>query len=77
MDGQESKQIDVIVTADVCPQFNFLNRDGQGPTFSCVDGTLAVASLKSNLDSTQLYNALDNLASIPPKLPLMVGCSPP
>jgi hypothetical protein len=70
LDGQESKQVDVIVTADVCPQFNFANRDGRGKTFSCVDGTLAVASLKSNLDSTQLYDALDNLASIPPKTPL-------
>jgi hypothetical protein len=70
LDGQESKQIDVMVTADVCPQFNFINRDKQGKTFSCVDGTLAVASLKSNLDTTQLYDALDNLASIPSKTPL-------
>lgn len=70
IDGQESKQIDVIVTADVCPQFNFSNRDGRGKTFSCVDGALAVASLKSNLDSTQLRDALNNLASIPPKIPL-------
>lgn len=67
LDGQESKQIDVIVTADVCPQFNFANRDGYGKTFSCVDGALAVASLKSNLDSTQLLDALDNLSSIPSK----------
>jgi len=70
LDGLESKQIDVIVTADVCPQFNFSNRDGRGKTFSCVDGALAVASLKSNLDSAQLFDALDNLASIPAKTPL-------
>lgn len=70
LDGHESKQIDVIVTADVCPQFNFANRGGQGKTFSCVDGTLAVASLKSNLDSTQLFDALDNVASTPSKSPL-------
>ena len=70
LDGQESRQIDVIVTADVCPQFNFSNRDGRGKTFSCVDGALAVASLKSNLDTSHLHDALDNLASIPPKTPL-------
>jgi hypothetical protein len=70
LEGEESNQIDLIVTADVCPQFNFSNRDGQGKTFSCVDGTLAVASLKSNLDSTQLSEALSNLASIPAKAPL-------
>ena len=64
-EGDESKQIDVIVTSDVCPQFNFHNPDGQGKSFACVDGTLAVASLKSFLDSKELRNALDNIASIP------------
>jgi len=70
LEGEESNQIDLIVTADVCPQFNFSNRDGRGKTFSCVDGTLAVVSLKSNLNSTQLREALTNLASIPRKVPL-------
>lgn len=68
--GDESKQIDVIVTVDVCPQYNFENRDGRGKSFSCIEGTLAVVSLKSNLDSRELINALDNIASLPSKLPL-------
>ena len=45
-EGEVSNQIDVIVTSDTCPQFNFHNWDGQGKTFSCIDGTLAVAGLK-------------------------------
>lgn len=70
VDGQESKQLDVIVTSHVCPQFNFMNRDGSGKAFACVDGTLAVVALKSNLDSTQLVDALQNFASLPPKKPV-------
>jgi len=63
--GEDSGQIDVIVTVEDCPQFNFTNPDGNGKSFSCVDGTLAVASVKSRLDSKELRSALDNLASIP------------
>jgi len=75
--GNESKQIDVIVTTDTCPQFNFHNRDGQGKTFSCIDGTLAVASLKSNLNRATLFEALDNLASLPQKQALQAGMVSP
>jgi len=76
-DGNESKQIDVIVTTDTCPQFNFHNKDGQGKTFSCIDGTLAVASLKSNLNRATLHEALDNLASLPQKQPIQSGTVDP
>jgi hypothetical protein len=69
-EGVESGQMDVIVTADTCPQFNFLNEDRQGKTFSCIDGTLAVASLKSTLTKATLHEAIANLASLPPKRPL-------
>jgi len=63
--GEDSGQIDVIVTIEDCPQFNLTNPDDNGKSFSCVDGTLAVASIKSRLDSKELRNALENLASIP------------
>jgi hypothetical protein len=63
--GAESCQIDVIVTMEDCPQFNLLSQDGTGKSFTCVDGTLAVASVKSCLDSKELRHALANLASIP------------
>lgn len=63
--GKDSGQIDVIVTIEDCPQFNFTNTGGSGKSFSCVDGTLAVASIKSHLNSNELRNAMENLASIP------------
>ena len=68
--GNESKQVDIIITTDTCPQFNFHNPDGKGKTFACVEGTLACASIKSLLDKDQMEDSLKNLASIPPTKPL-------
>ena len=64
-DGQESRQLDVIVTTDVCPQFNVHNPFGHGKSFACVDGTLAVVSIKSRLDSDGMRDVIENFASIP------------
>lgn len=50
MDGSESKQLDIIVTTDTAPRFDFHNPDGGGKSFSPVEGTLGVVSIKSNLD---------------------------
>jgi hypothetical protein len=63
--GELSKQIDIIITNDVCPQFNHHNRDGTGKTVACVDGTLAVVSVKSVLNRDEVFDALANIASIP------------
>lgn len=76
MEGTESKQIDLFVASDSSLQFNFADQGCQGKAFACIDGTLAVASLKSNLDSTNLNNALENLASIPDKQPLNQRANP-
>ena len=65
-DGNESKQLDVIVTTDTAPRFDFHNKDGTGKSFSPVEGTLGVASIKSMLDKGQLEDALLGIASIPP-----------
>jgi hypothetical protein len=65
-DGSESSQLDVLVTTDTTPRFNFHNSDGQGKSFSPVEGTLGVASIKSTLNKNELENALTGLASIPP-----------
>jgi hypothetical protein len=70
MEGNESKQIDLIVLNDVSPQFNFHNPEGQGKSFACIDGCVAVGSIKSTLNSGQLVDALDNIASLPDKAPL-------
>lgn len=65
-DGSESAQLDVIVTTDTAPRFDLHNKDGQGKSFSPVEGTLAVASIKSTLDKKELEDALNGLAKIPP-----------
>lgn len=67
LDGDESKQIDLIVTNHVSPQYNLNNEDGQAKTFRCIEGCIAVASIKSTLDTGQLNDALDNIASLPDK----------
>lgn len=65
LEGNESRQMDVVVTTDTTPQFNFLNRDGSGKAFAPVEGTVAVAAIKSSLDKAQLEDALLGIASIP------------
>ncbi len=65
-DGTESKQLDVIVATDTAPRYNFNNLSGDGKSFSPVEGTLGVASIKSTLDKAQLHHALAGIASIPP-----------
>lgn len=62
-DGNESKQLDIIVTTDTAPRFNFHN---SGKSFSPVEGTLGVVSVKSTLDKKELFDALSGIASIPP-----------
>ena len=66
VDGSESEQLDIIVSNSVAPQFNFHNSEGQGKSFSTVEGCLGVVSCKSTLDKKELYSALKNIASIPP-----------
>lgn len=69
-DGEESKQLDVIITTDTAPRFDLHNPDGSGKSFSPVEGTLGVISIKSNLNKHELFDALGGIASIPPTRPL-------
>jgi hypothetical protein len=70
-DGTESKQLDVIITTDTTPKFNFYNRNNcNGQSFAPVKGSLGVASIKSTLDKSQLEEALVGIASIPMTAPL-------
>jgi len=64
-DGTESDQLDVLVTTDTTPRFDFRNRDMCGKSFSPVEGTLGVASIKSTLDKRELEDALGGIAAIP------------
>ena len=65
-DGVESKQLDIIITTDTAPRFNFNNKDSSGKSFSPVEGTLGVVSIKSMLNKAELFDALEGIASIPP-----------
>ena len=69
-DGSESGQLDVLVTTDTTPRFNFHNKDGHGKSFSPVEGTLGVASIKSMLNKNELEDALSGIAAIPPSASL-------
>jgi hypothetical protein len=69
-DGIESKQLDIIITTDTAPRYDFHNKDGSGKSFSPVEGTLGVVSVKSTLDKRELVDSLKGFASIPPTQPL-------
>lgn len=62
--GDESKQLDIIITSNHCPQYRFLESN-EHKSFACVDGAVAAVTVKSTLDKKQLFDALGNLASIP------------
>jgi hypothetical protein len=68
LDGSESGQLDIIVSSSSSPRFDFHANGGK--SFACVDGAIAVASVKSGLGKRDLHDALQNIASIPDKAPL-------
>ena len=68
--GDESKQIDIIVSDSLSLRFDALNKDGGGKSFACVDGAIAALSIKSHLNKNEMVEALENIASIPPGTPL-------
>ncbi|MDQ5937507.1 MAG: hypothetical protein QG574_4866 [Cyanobacteriota bacterium erpe_2018_sw_21hr_WHONDRS-SW48-000092_B_bin.40] len=61
-DGTESKQMDVIVTSNLSQRFRAFE---EGKSFACVDGSIAAVCIKSTLNTRELINSLENLASIP------------
>lgn len=69
-DGEESKQVDVIISTDTAPRYDFHNQDGKGKSFGPIEGCLGVASIKSTLDKEQLIDSLKGIASIPATKPL-------
>lgn len=69
-DGSESAQLDVLITTDTTPRFDFHNKDGNGKSFAPVEGTIAIVSIKSMLNKEALEDALGGIASIPLTMPL-------
>ena len=66
LQGRESRQIDVIVTSGPTPRFEM---PSQGKAIAPLEGTVAVAEVKSRLDGERLHQALENFASIPRSAP--------
>lgn len=60
--GNTSKQIDVIVTSGNTPIFQLSDRTRR---IAPLEGTIAVAEIKSKLDKANLCSALENFAAIP------------
>jgi hypothetical protein len=58
--------LDVLITTDTTPRFDLGKKDSGGKSFSPVEGTLGVASIKSYLDKERLSEALEGIATIPP-----------
>ena len=70
--GEESNQLDIIITTDTAPRFEL----GGGKGFSPVEGSLGVVSVKSTLDKKQLFDSLTGMASIPATRPLLKRANP-
>ena len=60
--GASSAQIDVIVTSGYTPRFRM---SGGKQYIAPLEGTIAVAEIKSHLNKSTLHDALNNCASIP------------
>lgn len=69
LDGRESKQIDIIVTNHTSIRYR-LPIEEATKEFACVEGALAVVSMKSTLNTPELFKALEEMASIPSTAPL-------
>lgn len=75
-DGNESRQLDVIISTDTTPRFDLHNASGSGKSFAPVEGSLGVVSIKSMLDKKELEDSLDLMNSIPYTRPLKGRHSP-
>jgi hypothetical protein len=74
-DGSESRQLDIIVTTSTCLRYR-LPVENVIKEFACTEGALAVVSVKSNLDTRELFDTLENIASIPSSQSLEGRSSP-
>ena len=62
VEGETSRQIDVIATSGPTPRFEILpNLQAIAP----LEGTICVGEVKTKLDKAELHKALENFASLP------------
>jgi len=69
-DGTESRQMDVLVFSDLALQYGITAGSSTSKSFTCVDGTVGVVSIKTYLDGQEIGDALDCISSLPQKLAL-------
>jgi hypothetical protein len=62
--------MDILVTNQLSLRYCFPTMEGGGKSFACVDGCVAIVSVKSTLSAGTLRDALANIASIPDKVPI-------
>jgi hypothetical protein len=55
LEGNESKQLNLIITDSSSLRYDFHNRDGGGKAFACVDGCIGVISSKTNLNKAEIF----------------------
>jgi hypothetical protein len=63
--GNESNQIDLIITNDLTLQFRKSENISKEKSFNCIEGCYAAISVKSYLNKKELIESLENLGSIP------------
>jgi uncharacterized protein DUF6602 len=70
--GNESDQIDLIITNDLTLQFRKSENDKE-KSFNCIEGCYAAISVKSYLNKEGLIKSVDNLRSIPTEKKIKVN----
>jgi hypothetical protein len=70
VEGDESKQLDIIISNDKSIQFDHLMTEEGGKSFCCIEGCIGVVSVKSNLDKKELLDSLEGFKSLPEKTAL-------
>ena len=63
--GKVSKQIDIIILNDLSLQFREYSENQLEKVFNCLEGCYCAISVKSYLSKHELFDALDNMLSIP------------
>jgi hypothetical protein len=71
--GNESNQIDLIVTNDLTFQFRKSESSLKRKSFNCIEGCYAAISVKSYLNKKELIDSLENLESIPTEKKIIVN----
>jgi uncharacterized protein DUF6602 len=76
LEGEVSSQIDIIMNSGTSPQFK-LQEGGIDKSFGCIEGTIGVVEVKTNLDKQRLIETLNTFSTIPKQQPFGEIIKPP